>query len=71
VRKILKCKDIQGLNRRCPFEWHGQSEDELVYNAAEHIVLWHRPENIPEVLWWARNAVRDEEAVSVRSTAVG
>jgi predicted small metal-binding protein len=64
---VLKCKDIEGLNTKCPFEWHGQSEDAVVYNAVEHIVLWHRPRNIPEVLWAARNAVRAEETALARA----
>ena len=71
MTKILRCKDIEGLNPKCPFEWHGHSEDELVYDAVEHIVLWHRPVNIPEVLWQARNVVGDKEAVFVRTVGVG
>ena len=67
MTKVLKCKDIAGLNPRCPFEWCGHSEDEILSNAAEHIVLWHKPQNIPDVLWAARNAIRDEDEVRGRS----
>jgi len=63
MQKVLKCKDIEGLNPKCPFEWRGQSEDAVLYNAVEHIILWHRPQKTPEVLWAARNAVRADEAV--------
>jgi predicted small metal-binding protein len=66
MTKVLKCKDIEGLNPKCPFEWRGHSEDETVYNAAEHIILWHKPQNTPDALWKARNAIRDGDEVRVR-----
>lgn len=61
--KVLKCSDLEDLNPRCPFEWRGDSEDEILNNAAEHIILWHRPRNIPDVLWKARtqSATKMEE----------
>jgi len=70
MMKALKCKDIEGLNPRCPFEWRGDSEDEIVFKAAEHIILWHRPRNVPEVLWAARNAVRAEETALARAAGM-
>jgi predicted small metal-binding protein len=71
MTKILKCKDIEGLNRKCPFEWRGHSEDEVVDQAVEHITLWHKPQNLPEVLWSARNAIRDEVRVFVHAAGTG
>jgi predicted small metal-binding protein len=63
--KVLKCRDLEDTNPKCPFEWRGQSDDEILSAAAEHIVFWHRPRNIPEVLSKAMAAIRVEpEATS-------
>jgi predicted small metal-binding protein len=67
VTKVLKCRDLEDTNPRCPFEWRGLSDDEILNNAAEHIILWHRPRNIPDILWKARNAIRDEDGVRGRA----
>jgi predicted small metal-binding protein len=61
MTKVLRCKDIKGLNPKCPFEWRGDSEDEILYMAAEHVILWHKPKSVPDVLWKARNAIHEDE----------
>jgi predicted small metal-binding protein len=71
MTKVLKCRDLEDLNPKCPFEWRGHSEDEILNNAAEHIILWHRPRNTPDVLWKARNAIRNEDEVRIRAAGFG
>jgi predicted small metal-binding protein len=46
--KVLRCRDLENTNPKCPFDWQGQSDNELLRAAAEHIVYWHRPPNILE-----------------------
>jgi predicted small metal-binding protein len=56
--KVLKCSDV---NPGCNFEIRGNSEDEVLKQAAAHAKTAHNMQNIPpDVLSKARSAIRDE-----------
>jgi hypothetical protein len=38
---------------KCSFQVARSRADEILGKAAERIILWHRPQNVPGVLWKA------------------
>jgi predicted small metal-binding protein len=60
MAKVLKCGD---LNPGCTFEARGNSEDEVLKQAAEHARTRHNMKEIsPEFQNKARRAIYDESA---------
>jgi predicted small metal-binding protein len=58
MAKVLKCGD---LNPGCKFEARGNTEEEVLKNAAEHANTAHDMKEIsPEILSKARSAIHDE-----------
>ena len=56
--KILKCEEV---NPACNFEAVGDSDEEVLQNAAEHARIVHNIRKIsPEGLQKARSAIREE-----------
>jgi predicted small metal-binding protein len=70
MTRVLKCRDLEDTNPKCPFEWRGQSDDEILTAAAEHLVFWHRPRNIPGLLLKAKAAIRVEHEARSRAAGV-
>jgi predicted small metal-binding protein len=60
MAKVLKCNDV---NPGCSFEARGDSEDDVLKQAAEHAKTAHKMREIPaDVLSRVRGAIRDEAA---------
>jgi predicted small metal-binding protein len=58
MTKVLKCGDVVP---GCDFEIRGNSEDEVLQQAAEHAKTGHGLENIPpEVTEKVRGAIHEE-----------
>jgi predicted small metal-binding protein len=58
MSKVLRCADV-GMN--CSFEARGETEEEILKQAAPHAKEVHQLESIPpEVLQKIRQAIRDE-----------
>ncbi len=58
MAKVLRCKDI-GMD--CDFVARGETEEEILKQAAEHAGTTHDMKEIPEeVLAKVRAAIRDE-----------
>ena len=58
MSKVLKCRDV-GMD--CDFVAHGESEDEIMTQAAEHARKDHGMESIPpEVAAGVKAAIHDE-----------
>ena len=65
MAKVLKCSD---LNPGCPFEARGNSENEVLQQAAEHAQTKHNMSEIsPEFQNKARKAIYDEAARGQRA----
>lgn len=57
--KVLKCED---MNPGCNFEALGNTDEEVLRNAARHAKVVHNVKEIsPEHLSQARRAIRDED----------
>jgi predicted small metal-binding protein len=68
MAKVLKCGD---LNPGCKFEARGNSEDEVLKNAAEHAKTAHNMPNIPpDVLSKARSAIHDEGGTGAKKAGI-
>lgn len=68
MAKVLKCGD---LNPGCKFEARGNSEDEVLKNAAEHAKTAHNMPNIPpDVLSEARSAIHDEGGTGAKKAGI-
>lgn len=60
MAKVVKCRDV-GVD--CDFEARGQTEQEVLRNAAEHARTAHGMEQIPpELAVKVKAAIRDEKA---------
>jgi predicted small metal-binding protein len=58
MTKVLKCRDV-GMD--CDFEARGNSEDEIMVQAAEHARRDHGLESIPtEIATAVKAAIHDE-----------
>ena len=58
MAKVLKCKDI---GMECDFVARGETEDEILKQAAEHAGTTHNmTENSDEILAKVRAAIHDE-----------
>jgi predicted small metal-binding protein len=56
--KVLRCNDLMP---GCPYEAKGNSEDEVMMQAAEHARTAHNITDIPpELASQVRSAIRDE-----------
>ncbi len=65
MAKVLRCNDLMP---GCPFEARGESEEEVLAQAAEHAKSAHDMSEIPEgVMNAVRNAIRDEDQARGRS----
>ena len=65
MAKVLKCSDI---NPGCPFEARGNSEDEVLRQAADHVRTKHNMKEIsPEFQSRARLAIHEESARGQRA----
>jgi predicted small metal-binding protein len=64
MAKVLKCGD---LNPGCNFEMRGNSEDDVLKQAAAHAKTAHNMQNMPpDVLSKARSAIREEGEARVQ-----
>jgi predicted small metal-binding protein len=58
MSKVSKCSDV---NPGCKHEIRGDSEHDVLRQAAEHVKTAHRMENIsPEVLAKVKSAIHEE-----------
>lgn len=67
MAKVLYCND---LVPGCKFEAHGETEEEILAEAADHIATVHNMTDIsPEILAMVCKAIHEE--VRVRSRSAG
>ncbi len=60
MTKVVKCRDV-GVD--CDFEARGQTEQEVLKNAAEHARMAHGMQQIPpELAAKVKAAIHDEKA---------
>ncbi|HVH72039.1 MAG TPA: DUF1059 domain-containing protein [Candidatus Dormibacteraeota bacterium] len=68
MTKVLYCND---LVPGCKFEARGDSEEEILAEAVDHISTAHRMANLSdEILEMVRKAIQEEVRVRSRSTGV-
>ena len=59
MAKVLRCNDLMP---GCPFEARGNSEEEVLAQAAEHAKTAHNLSQIPEgMLSQVRGAIREDD----------
>lgn len=59
MNKVLRCGELM---EGCPFEAHGETEDEVLAQAAAHAQADHGIESFPpELMAKVRGAIRDAE----------
>lgn len=59
MAKVLRCRDV-GMD--CDFVAHGDTDEEIMQQAAEHVRVVHNMEEVsPEVAEQVRAAIRVEE----------
>jgi predicted small metal-binding protein len=59
MAKVLRCRDV-GMD--CDYSAHGETEEEIMKQAAEHVRTVHGMEDVPpEVAEKVRAAIHDEQ----------
>jgi predicted small metal-binding protein len=67
MAKILRCNDLMP---GCDFVARGNSEEEIMAQAAEHAKTVHNMTEIPEgVVAMVRGAIREEDQARAQSTS--